>query len=131
MALLNENKTYTESVQNDILTDNNPPIFPLEVYDIYNANIAEAFSNDIIIFEEPPDVAVEEEIFSHDLTSCFNLAADNGLGAGISSDQNKENTSNQINTDVEPNIDSDYELESAIIRYPLLFANYLLLSISS
>uniref|UniRef100_A0A6P7FPU6 Uncharacterized protein LOC114332707 n=1 Tax=Diabrotica virgifera virgifera TaxID=50390 RepID=A0A6P7FPU6_DIAVI len=114
MALLNENKTYTESVQNDILTDNNPPIFPLEVYDIYNANIAEAFSNDIIIFEEPPDVAVEEEIFSHDLTmtSWFNLAADNGLEAGISSDQNKENTSNQINTGVEPNIDSDYELES-------------------
>uniref|UniRef100_A0A6P7FI51 Dynein regulatory complex subunit 4-like n=1 Tax=Diabrotica virgifera virgifera TaxID=50390 RepID=A0A6P7FI51_DIAVI len=71
-----------------------------------------AFSNDIIVFEEPPDVAVEEEIFSHDLTSCFNLAADNGLDAGISSDQNKENTSNQINTDVEPNIDSDYELES-------------------
>uniref|UniRef100_A0A6P7GD07 Uncharacterized protein LOC114336606 isoform X2 n=1 Tax=Diabrotica virgifera virgifera TaxID=50390 RepID=A0A6P7GD07_DIAVI len=121
MALLNENKTYTESVQNDILTDNNSPIFPLEVYDIYNANIAEAFSNDIIFFEEPPDVAVEEEI----------LAADNGLGAGISSDQNKENTSNQINTDVEPNIDSDYELESTIIRYPLLFSNYLLLSISS
>ncbi|XP_050504914.1 uncharacterized protein LOC126891940 [Diabrotica virgifera virgifera] len=131
MALLNENKTYTESVQNDILTDNNSPIFPLEIYDIYNANIAEAFSNDIIFFEEPPDVAVEEEIFCHDLTSCFNLAADNGLGAGISSDQNKENTSNQINTDVEPNIDSDYELESTIIRYPLLFSNYLLLSISS
>ncbi|XP_050510465.1 uncharacterized protein LOC126887147 [Diabrotica virgifera virgifera] len=131
MALLNENKTYTESVQNDILTDNNSPIFPLEVYDIYNANIAEAYSNDMIVFEEPPDVAVKEEIFSHDLTSCFNLAADNGLGAGISSDQNKENTSNQINTDVEPIIDSDYELESTIIRYPLLFSNYLLLSISS
>uniref|UniRef100_A0A6P7G8I8 Uncharacterized protein LOC114339044 n=1 Tax=Diabrotica virgifera virgifera TaxID=50390 RepID=A0A6P7G8I8_DIAVI len=98
MALLNDNKTYTEAVKRIYRLT----IIPLlEVYDIYNAKIAEAFSNDIIIFEEPPGVAVEEEI----------LAADNGLGAGISSDQNKDNTSNQINNDVEPNIESDYELK--------------------